>query len=339
MSKGLKSADLPTLEQFSAWMKNQKRTPVSQQQRQSDAGVTVAPTVAALSDWPRSGETVDALYLLEGVVHVSEQRVFVAYTCRGMLATLRRYVGDVVHLAVDAKMKVLTGGMGVATLSRLVKDGLRNTNLCHQETGRVQGRARTTHAMPFLQATMHQESEQNYASLFEAAEALWKECCPERPPLQQCVRQLHKDFAPGIEAARRVAFPQSRPCNDWFHLKRKRAEIAARCKQVKHVNGKFEKLNASWVMSCLEHLRLTPAKALMIELWAAFLLRLRALKEEAVAAWLRQHYTSTAQLHFGWALLECILAQAVGTSPQRQCTQLGSANWKRWGAKATLSLA
>ncbi|CAJ1385880.1 unnamed protein product, partial [Effrenium voratum] len=111
LSKGLKSADLPTLEQFS---------------------VTVAPTVAALSDWPRSGETVDALYLLEGFVHVSEQRVFVAYTCRGMLATLRRYVGDVVHLAVDAKMKVLTGGMGVATLSLLVKDGLRNTNLCHQ---------------------------------------------------------------------------------------------------------------------------------------------------------------------------------------------------------------
>ena len=137
LSKGLKSADLPTLEQFSAWMKNQKRTPVSQQQRQSDAGVTVAPTVAALSD--RSGETVDALYLLEGFVHVSEQRVFVAYTCRGMLATLRRYVGDVVHLAVDARMKVLTGGMGVATLSLLVKDGLRNTNLCHQETGRVQG--------------------------------------------------------------------------------------------------------------------------------------------------------------------------------------------------------
>ena len=169
LSKGLKSADLPTLEQFSAWMKNQKRTPVSQQQRQSDAGVTVAPTVAALSDWPRSGETVDALYLLEGFVHVSEQRVFVAYTCRGMLATLRRYVGDVVHLAVDAKMKV-PGGMGVATLSLLVKDGLRNTNLCHQETGRVQGRAHTTHAMPFLQATMRQESEQNYASLFEAAE-------------------------------------------------------------------------------------------------------------------------------------------------------------------------
>ena len=36
---------------------------------------------------------------------------------------------------------------------------------------------------------------------------------------------------------------------------------------------------------------MTPTKALMIELWAAFLLRLRALKEEAVAAWLRQHYT------------------------------------------------
>ena len=60
---------------------------------------------------------------------------------------------------------------------------------------------------------------------------------------------------------------------------------------MKHVNGKFEKLNVSGVMSCLEHLRLTPTKALMIELWAAFLLRLRALKEEAVAAWLRQRYT------------------------------------------------
>ena len=213
--------------------------------------MTATPTAVALRDWPRSSAEVDGLYLPEHFVEVSNSRVFVAYTCRGMLDTLTRYTDDVVHLAVDAKMKVLTRGMGVATLSLLAKDGLRNTNLSHAESGRVQGRACTTRAMPFLQATTHQETDANYQSLFAAADMLWRECCPGRPPLRDCVRQVHKDFAPGIEAARRIAFPNSRARNDWFHLKRKKKELETRCKQMRLVGNKFQKVNADWVMSCL----------------------------------------------------------------------------------------
>ena len=152
---------------------------------------------------------------------VSAAEVFVPYTCQGMLAALKRFAEKNVNLAVDAKMKVLEGG---ATLRLLAKDGLRSADVS-ASAGRVQGKAFTTRAVPFAQATMHQETAANYLRLVAVAEALWAQSCPERPPLKHCVRQLHKDPAPAIEAARRDAFPNSRPLDDWFHFKQNRKEL------------------------------------------------------------------------------------------------------------------
>ena len=99
---------------------------------------------------------------------MSSAEVFVPYTCKGMLSVLSRFQEEEVNLAVDAKMKVLEGGAGVATLSLLVKDGLSCTDL-NLGAGRVQGKAFTSRAMPFAQATMHQETSANYTRLFSAA--------------------------------------------------------------------------------------------------------------------------------------------------------------------------
>eukprot|EP00973_Karenia_brevis_P057343 7976577-Karenia_brevis.AAC.1 len=37
--------------------------------------------------------------------------------------------------------------------------------------------------------------------------------------LRKSVVQVHKDFGPGIEAARRKVFPQARGIGDYFHMK------------------------------------------------------------------------------------------------------------------------
>ena len=38
--------------------------------------------------------------------------------------------------------------------------------------------------------------------------------------LREQVPQVHKDYAKGIEAARKECFPGSRPCDDYAHMRR-----------------------------------------------------------------------------------------------------------------------
>ena len=281
------AGSLPTLEQMSTWMQNhsrKRRDPSSKQV--TAAGQEVAPTQIALEDWPRCGKALEDLYLL-GPQVVSAAEVFVPFTCRGMLSRLSHYSEEFVNLAVDAKMKVLDRGAGVATVSLLVKDGLRCTDV-GAGAGRVPF---TTRAVPFLQATMHQETTANYVRLFRVAAELWEACHPSRPPLRECVRQLHKDFAPSIETAWQEVFPNSRPCDDWFHFRQKRRELESRCKKLELKGGRYCKVNADWLMACLEDVRLAPTLPFFSEAWGGMLKRLEAMDEGTVQAWLRSQYT------------------------------------------------
>ena len=280
------AGSLPTLEQMSTWMQNHRRKRRDPSSKQvTAAGQEVAPTQIALEDWPRCGKALEDLYLL-GPQVVSAAEVFVPFTCRGMLSRLSHYSEEFVNLAVDAKMKVLDRGAGVATVSLLVKDGLRCADV-GAGAGRVQGRAFTTRAVPFLQATMHQETTANYVRLFRVAAELWEACHPSRPPLRECVRQLRKDFAPSIETARQEVFPNSRPCDDWFHFK-------SRCKKLELKGGRCCKVNADWLMACLEDVRLAPTLPVFSEAWGGMLKRLEAMDEGTVQAWLRSQYLASA---------------------------------------------
>ena len=129
--------------------------------------------------------------------------------------------GTDVALAVDTKMKVLDCGMGVATLSLLVKDKLRPTHILKAGKGcRTQSRAWTSHAMPILQAVFHAETKLNYVRLFQVCCEVWAARHPEKKPLpEQLTLQLHKDFHPSIEEARLEVFPLSLACDDFFHMR------------------------------------------------------------------------------------------------------------------------
>lgn len=148
--------------------------------------------------------------------------------------------------------------------------------------------------MPLLQAIIDEEREENYTELFEALCAMWSRLRPHDPPLQTIVKQVHKDFCPGLEAARRAVFPASRPCDDFFHLAQKRVEISVRCSEVVMQSGKRVKANLDWIMACLEALHRTPTADILSKLWPAFMERLRHVGEDVVATYLDGTYSREA---------------------------------------------
>ena len=139
----------------------------------------------------------------------------VTFCSKGMFDTLRKFSGTRAHVIVDTKMKVLKRQRGVATVFLAVKDGLRPPSF-HTGAGRKQGRALTTHALPVLQAIMDAESTLNHVDLFAALRHLWGEAHPDGPEFSSVFRQMGKDFAPGIEAARESTCPFMRPMDDFF---------------------------------------------------------------------------------------------------------------------------
>ena len=141
---------------------------------------------------------------------------------------------------------------------------------------------------------MDSESEENYTELFEALCVMWAQLRPEDQPLQTIVKQVHKDFAPGLEAARRAVFPGSRPCDDYFHLTQKRLEISARCSEVVIQSGRRAKKNLDWILACLDALHRAPTLDILSKLWPAFMARLGHEGEKAVADYLHGTYSRQA---------------------------------------------
>ena len=154
---------------------------------------------------------------------------------------IRRLEEGPVHIGVDTKMKMLDRGMGIATLSVFTKAGLRNTSMHTLQSGRTQGLAHATHAVPVLQAIIHAETISNYVRLFQCMCHVWKEERPGDHELPEVVTQVHKDFHASIEGARVAVFPKSRPCDDYFHWKEKQRTLEKKCARLVHVHSQFVK--------------------------------------------------------------------------------------------------
>ena len=195
-------------------------------------------------------------------------------------------------------MQALDRGMGVATLSLLVKDELRPTHLPKMGAGcRTQSSAWTSHGMPLLQAIFHAETKANYVNLFDACCDLWTARHPNKKPLQQQMSlQLHKDFHPSIEEARRHVWPLSRPCDDFFHFKEKsHTTMQAKCQQLVSRKGKFVKKYVHFALEVINILRFVPTLPLFSWLWKAFLATLRRLGEPTLADWLQNYMSGLCQ--------------------------------------------
>ena len=84
--------------------------------------------------------------------------------------------------------------------------------------GSTRVEAHTGTQEPFVQAVVDMESEENISQVFESACTLGEKCCGL--DLEAQVIKVHKDYAKGIEASRRKIFPNSRPCDDYAHMRR-----------------------------------------------------------------------------------------------------------------------
>ena len=222
---------------------------------------------------------------------VSNKRTLVQFASRGMFETLKKFTGDCAHIVVDTKMKMLKKQRGVATVYLQVKDGLRNTSF-HFDKRRVQGRALTSHDMPVLQAIVDEESSENHADIFMALKYLWQQAKPQGPAFETVFTQMGKDYAPGIEAARRNYMPFMRPVDDFFHFMGKQKEMEVRChKTTVEANGKAKKTHLAWSRAVLYAIQNGATPDLLHEVWGAYLRRLVTKEEIVLAMYFCQQYS------------------------------------------------
>ena len=316
----------------------------------------VAAVALEVGQLPRSlPKQVDAMFLLLGPI-ITDTEVCILFGCSGMLSTFDRYAGQDVALAVDTKMKVLNRGMGVATVSLLVKDQLRKTRLLKAGKGsRTQSRAWTSHGMPVAQAIFHAETKPNYCRLFRICCDLWAERQPRSLPLpEQRSLQIHKDFHPSTEEARREVFPHSRACDDFFHFKEKSHTVMqSKCRHVVLRNGKHVKKHLHYALTIIALLRFIPTLPLFSWLWKAFLASLRRMDETTLADWLQTYerplpsiFSEQAtglprmflMLAFGLASMASSPALAVAVSLQKLYMARGRRNWLLSAAVGTSTI-
>ena len=180
-------------------------------------------------------------------------KLFVSFATEGMAARIRQFAGHIVGLIVDRKQGVCSEhDFGIATLLLASKDELRNTTFGTDAAGkRVQGRAYTTHGQLMCQGVLNVESGDNFTLFFKAACWLWARCRPSQPLLEDLFIVMMKDYAPGIERARKNVFGNghSRPLNDVFHMQRAQGALETHLRKTSllpspQYHGEFPKAKA-----------------------------------------------------------------------------------------------
>ena len=96
--------------------------------------------------------------------------------------------------------------VGCLTVSFLVKDRLRRPTVARGPQGRVQGYVFTSHAAPALQAMLHVEELENIVQVLVTLKQEWAIAKPLAAPLESMVVQVHKDYHPALENARKRCF-------------------------------------------------------------------------------------------------------------------------------------
>ena len=292
LSTDCPGAHLPDMRQLTQWLHRAKSTAAAGAAKPEPIDRNrVTPLAVELSQWNRDSASTASLADLctfHDQIRLDSDDVFVPFACRGMFQTMRRWSGSVVCLVVDVKMKVLEHGRGVATASLLTKTGLRNTRLGE---GRKQGKACASRPFPLVQAVVGSESHDLMVSFFRLLCDVWDTHAAHCVPLCDHVVQVHKDFAPGLESARRACFPRSRACDDFYHFSQKHKELESRLLQTDLVAGKFQKKHLAWLQALLASLRLLPRISIFDACWRGLLVRLQEMDETVVSAYLDRTYT------------------------------------------------
>ena len=149
---------------------------------------------------------------------IESGRIYIPFASKGMLASIRGARGQYLKMVVDAKQKVLTNRWSILTVGFIVRRQTLSTTSSHGPGGkRAQVKAHTSTMQPLLQALIDTESEDNLAAIFEDAGKVCQSIAGIDLP--RWLIQVPKDYAKGIESARRRVFPHIRAVEDYFHMR------------------------------------------------------------------------------------------------------------------------
>jgi len=271
-------------------------------------------------------EELDALIILPDTpmyrgIALDASTQCILCSCRGMLEILARTTAPRLYISVDTFMAGNPEERGVMTISLLTKGEMRETSMYPRGPGKghdaarcndlqrskVHCKAHTTRALPLLNAPLGEESAPNHIAAFQAFRSMWSLAQPLRPPLESLLYGMKKDFAAGIEAARRAVFPNTRPEDDFWHMMGRDKTMASKMSVMSETaSGKHFHTNYDWMRACLYNFHAMGTADMINLCWPGYLRRLVSLHEVSASSYLYKEYTrreSVAQL-IAW---DCII--------------------------------
>ena len=168
---------------------------------------------------PLANAAVDDVHVLVDVREpvISRERVYIPFSSKGMLASVRNGRSQCLKMVLDGKQKVLNNQWAILTIGFIVRrQDLGSTSSRKKSGERIKLMAHTSTMQPFMQAIIDQESTENIADALEDTAKLCAQIA--QIDLKQWLMQMHKDYAKGIEAARKKKFPNVRALEDFFHM-------------------------------------------------------------------------------------------------------------------------
>ena len=217
---------LPGDATLGAWLKranmNKKKSKIPQQEEVlRSGGVSNVHQRAKIQAWMlQPDEKVDPHVLRVKPIPAPqfEDRLMVIFGCEAMERQVEYYQDIDIAISVDCKQGEMERKEGICDVNLLSKSELRNTTFGTYEGKKCQGRAFCTHGEPLVNGAFDVEGEEHFVQIFRATKAIIDTRSPGKILAVQRILQVHKDYAPGIEAARRRELQHSRPVNDFFHL-------------------------------------------------------------------------------------------------------------------------
>ena len=186
----------------------------------SQGGVSNLAEREKLEDWMQTpGECVGLheLRVKSFPVPQLEDRLMVLFGCEAMERHIEYYHDIDMAISVDCKQGAIHGKESICGINLLSKSGLRTTAFGTVDNKRCQGRAYCTHGEPVLNGVFDVEGEEHFSQLFRATKRIIDARSPGKPPAEQRILQVHKDYAAGIEGClirgRGTIFPIS--CGIW----------------------------------------------------------------------------------------------------------------------------
>ena len=153
LARKFRETDLPPIPKITGWLKNAK-TSLKREQPLNISSVgpmAVEVQMRSLQTWiEQEAKHGHTLVVAKIPAPVLQNRMCVVFNCQDMDDMIGRYEQPELAWLVDVKQVCMAHGYGVATLSVLGKDKLRNTTLGRFQGKKVQCLAHTSHANPWL---------------------------------------------------------------------------------------------------------------------------------------------------------------------------------------------